>query len=74
MNVERDIEKVREEFPILKYKIYLNSAARGPALRRVWDAVQDWWRFRMVEDWGVQTPDAKGEASSATPRENTRWT
>ena len=63
MDVDRNIRKVREEFPILRYKTYLNSAAHGPTLRRVWEAVQAWWRFRMDEDRGAQTPDAKGEAA-----------
>ncbi|RLI08803.1 hypothetical protein DRO42_05665 [Candidatus Bathyarchaeota archaeon] len=63
MDIDRNIQRVREEFPILRYKTYLNSAAHGPALRRVWDAVQDWWRFRMDEDRGAQTPDAKREAA-----------
>ena len=63
MDIDRDICKVREEFPILRYKTYLNSAAHGPTLRRVWDSVQDWWRFRMCEDRGAQTPDAKEEAA-----------
>lgn len=63
MNVDSDIEQVRAEFPILKYKTYLNSAAHGPTLKRVWDAVQDYWKFRMNENLGVLTPDAKGEAA-----------
>jgi len=63
LDIDRDIGKLREEFPILKYKTYLNSAAHGPALCRVWDAVQDWWRFRMDEDRGPQMPDAKKEAA-----------
>jgi len=63
MDIDRNIQKVRKEFPVLRYKTYLNSAAHGPTLRRVWDAVQDWWRFRMDEDLGAQTPDAKGEAA-----------
>ena len=29
MNINKNISKVREEFPVLKYKTYLNSAAHG---------------------------------------------
>ena len=63
MDIDKNIGKVREEFPILSYKTYMNSGAHGPALSRVWDAVRDWWRFRMDEDRAVQEPDAKGEAA-----------
>ena len=72
MDIDKNISKVREEFPILRYKAHLNSAAHGPALRRVWDAVQDWWRFRMCEDEGAEDPDAKTEAAKllhANPEE-----
>jgi selenocysteine lyase/cysteine desulfurase len=43
MDLNKNIANIREEFPVLKYKTYMNSAAHGPALRRVWDAVQDFW-------------------------------
>ena len=39
MSIDEKIQDVRDEFPILKYKTYMNSAAHGPTLRRVWDAV-----------------------------------
>lgn len=64
MDVDKDIDKIRMGFPILRYKTYLNSAAHGPTLRQVWSAVQDWWRFRMDEDRGVRAPDAKMEAAN----------
>jgi selenocysteine lyase/cysteine desulfurase len=63
MDVDKEIVKLRDEFPILKYKTYLNSAAHGPALRRVHDAVQDWWRFRMCEDGSPRMPEPKAEAA-----------
>jgi len=63
MDLNKNIVKIREEFPVLKYKTYMNSAAHGPALRRVWDAVQDFWTFRMNEDPDPLIPDAKGEAA-----------
>lgn len=62
MDIDSNIAEVRSEFPVLRYKTYLNSAAHGPAMRRVWDAVQEWWRFRMDENRGYMPPDAKGEA------------
>ena len=42
MSIDRKIRKVRDEFPILKYKTYMNSAAHGPALKRVWNAARDY--------------------------------
>ena len=63
MDIGKNIAKIRDEFPVLKYKTYMNSAAHGPVLRRVWDAVQDFWTFRMNEDPDPLIPDAKGEAA-----------
>ncbi len=63
MDIDSNIGKVREEFPILRYKTYMNSAAHGPTLSRVWGAVQDWWRFRMSEDREAHDPNARGEAA-----------
>ena len=63
MDVDRNIERIREDFPVLRYKTYMNSAAHGPALRQIWSSVQDWWRFRMDEDRSARMPDAKGEAA-----------
>ncbi len=63
MSIDAKIQDVRDEFPILKYKTYMNSAAHGPALRRVWDAVQEYWAFRMNEDLDIHQPDAKGAAA-----------
>jgi cysteine desulfurase/selenocysteine lyase len=63
MDIDMDIEMVRAEFPVLRYKTYLNSAAHGPAMMRVWEAVQDFWSFRMNEDPNVRAPDARGEAA-----------
>ena len=39
MSIDRNIREIRQEFPILKYKTYMNSAAHGPTLRRVWKVV-----------------------------------
>jgi selenocysteine lyase/cysteine desulfurase len=63
VNINKNISKVREEFPVLKYKTYLNSAAHGPALKRVWNAVQDFWTFTLCEDYNQLSPDAKTEAA-----------
>ena len=63
MDIDKNIAKVREEFPVLKYKTYMNSAAHGPALKRVWDVIQDFWSFRINEDPDPLAPDAKGEAA-----------
>ena len=63
MDIDKNIAKVRGEFPVLKYKTYMNSAAHGPALKRVWDVIQDFWSFRINEDPDPLAPDAKGEAA-----------
>jgi len=63
MNIDERIVKIREDFPILKYKTYLNSAAHGPTLRQVWSAAQDWWRFRMDEDRVAGLAEAKEQAA-----------
>lgn len=44
-----DIERLREDFPTIKYKTFLNSAATGPAMLPVWKAVQEYWSLRMVD-------------------------
>ncbi|MBS7619155.1 aminotransferase class V-fold PLP-dependent enzyme [Candidatus Bathyarchaeota archaeon] len=63
MSIDDQIVKIRGDFPILKYKTYLNSAAHGPTLRQVWSTVQDWWRFRMNEDRGARLAEAKKQAA-----------
>lgn len=63
MDIDKNIAKVRKEFPVLKYKTYMNSAAHGPALKRVWNVIQDFWSFRINEDPDPLAPDAKGEAA-----------
>ncbi|MFP3951742.1 MAG: aminotransferase class V-fold PLP-dependent enzyme [Candidatus Bathyarchaeia archaeon] len=63
MDLNGNIEPIRREFPILKYKTYLNSAAHGPALGRVRAAVNDYWQFRMNECMDVESPDLKEEAA-----------
>ena len=62
MKINDHIAEIREEFPALKKKTYLNSAAHGPALKRVYDAMQKCWTHRFNED-RVEPPDAKPEAA-----------
>ncbi len=62
MDVDRDVDKIREDFPILKYKTWLATAGHGPALRHVWEAVKDCWGF-MIRDAPASPPDALGEAA-----------
>lgn len=75
MSIDRNIREIRQEFPILKYKTYMNSAAHGPTLRRVWKAVQEYWSFRMNEDLSARQPDAKGAAADLihASREEICW-
>jgi len=62
MDIGKNIEKVRAEFPVLKSKAYMNSAAHGPTLKRVHDATQAWWSHRINEE-RVEPPDAAIEAA-----------
>lgn len=63
MELDENIDSIRKEFPILEYKTYLNSAAHGPALERVREAVNDYWQFRINECLDVRSPDLKSEAA-----------
>jgi selenocysteine lyase/cysteine desulfurase len=63
LDLGRDISEIRSEFPILRYKTYLNSAAHGPVLGRVWDAIQDYWNFRLFESLDVKPHGAKKDAA-----------
>ena len=62
MDVDRDIERIREDFPILEYKTWFATAGYGPLLLPVWEAVKACWGFRL-HDSRVDQPDAKGEAA-----------
>lgn len=62
MDIDKDIEKVRAEFPVLSRLSYMNSAAHGPSLRRVHEATEEWWGHRMREE-RVENPDALGVAA-----------
>ncbi|MBN2334356.1 aminotransferase class V-fold PLP-dependent enzyme [Candidatus Bathyarchaeota archaeon] len=62
MDIAKNIDKVREEFPVLKSKAYMNSAAHGPAMKRVHDATEQWWSHKINEE-RVDPPDAFAEAA-----------
>lgn len=62
MDIEKNIEQIRGEFPIFSRLVYMNSAAHGPTLGRVHDATEKWWKIRMEEE-RVDAPDALGEAA-----------
>jgi selenocysteine lyase/cysteine desulfurase len=57
-----NISKVRKNFPVLETQAYLNSAATGPLLSHVKDAVVSWWDAREGLQY-VDLPNAKGEAA-----------
>jgi len=62
MDIDKNLDDIRDEFPVLKSLSYLNSAAHGPALKRVYDASNEWWENRINEE-NVEAPDALEEAS-----------
>jgi len=62
MDVDRDVGRIREDFPILKYKTWFATAGYGPLLLPVWEAVKACWGFRLHDSW-VDGPDTKGEAA-----------
>lgn len=62
MNVDNDIERIREDFPIINYKTWFATAGVGPLLRHVWEAVKSCWEFRLYGS-SVNQPDTKGEAA-----------
>ena len=57
-----NITKIREDFPVLEKKTYFNSAAHGPTLQPVYNAVRDWWKNRINEK-KLDPPDVLNEAS-----------
>ena len=62
MDLDRDVERIREDFPILEYKTYLNVAATGPAMLPVWRALREFWGF-MLRDARVNPPKTRQEAA-----------
>lgn len=57
-----NIDEVRKDFPVLENKIYLNSAAHGPTLKPVYEAVNEWW-FNRINENRVKSPDVLNEAA-----------
>jgi len=62
MNLDRDLERIREDFPLLKQKVYLNSAAVGPLMLPVWNAIKEYWESRL-SGARFTPPKAKAEAA-----------
>ena len=58
-----DISKVRKDFPVLETQAYLNSAATGPLLSHVKEAVVGWWDAREGLQY-VDLPNARGEVAN----------
>ncbi len=65
MDISKHLKEIREEFPVLRYLTYMNSAAHGPALSRVQEKVMDWFEFYTYENSAMKAPDAKREAAKA---------
>jgi len=57
-----NIPHLRKDFPILDKMIYLNSAASGPMLKPVQDAVVGWWKAKEDQQYS-DIPDPKKPAS-----------
>jgi cysteine desulfurase/selenocysteine lyase len=62
LDVDRDIERIREDFPILKHKTWFATAGHGPLLYPVWEAVKACWGFTQ-HDARADPPDVKAEAT-----------
>lgn len=58
-----DISKVRKDFPVLETQAYLNSAATGPLLSHVKEAVVGWGDAREGLQY-VDLPNARGEVAN----------
>lgn len=57
-----DFSHTRKDFPIVEKSVYLNSAATGPLLKPVQNAVFDWWKARENNQY-VDLPDPRIPAS-----------
>ena len=58
-----NISLLRKDFPILDKMIYLNSAASGPMLKPVQDAVLGWWKAKEEQQYS-DLPDPRKPAST----------
>jgi cysteine desulfurase/selenocysteine lyase len=70
MSLDRDLNRIREDFPTLKQRVYLNSAAVGPPMLPVWNAIKEYWESRLS---GARStpPKAKAEAAKMLNAEET---
>lgn len=57
-----DFSETRKDFPILEKQVYLNSAATGPLLTPVKEAVVGWWNGREEAQY-VDLPDPRKPAA-----------
>lgn len=48
MDVDKDVESIREDFPGLKSRIWLDSAGTGPAVKHAIEAVKSCWDFTLA--------------------------
>ena len=75
MDIERNIEEIRKDFPILAKLHYFNTCASGPAFRKVREAVQDYWDQRMT---GLRVPGLNTREEAAkflhADEEEIAWT
>lgn len=61
LDLEKNMSKIREDFPTFKHKTWFATAGRGPILRPVWDAVKSYWEYRLI-DSSLDQPNTKDEA------------
>jgi selenocysteine lyase/cysteine desulfurase len=57
-----DLTNTRTGFPILEKMIYLNTAATGPMLKPVQEAVTGWWKAKETSQY-IDLPDPRIQAS-----------
>ena len=67
-----DVNAIREDFPIFRYRAYLDTAAYAPTCLKVSRAVEDWWNSRsyisassieQMYAWLQPIADARAEAA-----------
>ena len=62
MDIDKNIDEIRAQFPALIKHKYLNSAAHGPVLKHVHAATEKWWDLRINEE-DTTPPDALTQAA-----------
>ena len=63
MGFSMDLSHTRKDFPILQKMTYLNTAASGPMLKPVQDAVVGWWKAKEETQYS-KLPDPRIPASA----------